>query len=70
MPLMNLPEDHDKAGFLKALEKFDVTEKELEDGFWKAYGDHFVPQSGIEFRHIFKHIKESREEQIDMRKYL
>jgi hypothetical protein len=63
MPLMNLPENHDKAGFLKALDKFNITEKELEDGFWGAYADHFVPQSGIEFKHIYKHIKAKRDEE-------
>lgn len=56
MPLMNLPENHDKAGFLQALKRFNVTESELEQGFWDAYADHFTPQTGIEFRHIYKHV--------------
>lgn len=60
---MNLPENHHKAGFLKAVKKFNVTEKELEEGFWRAYADHYTPQSGIEFRHIFKHISQIREEE-------
>lgn len=60
MPLMNLPEPHHKAGFMKAVQRFKVTESELEDGFWKAYADHFTPQTGIEFRHIFKWIEIDR----------
>lgn len=63
MSLMNLPENHHKAGFLKAVKKFNVTEKELEEGFWRAYADHYTPQSGIEFRHIFKHVAQIREEE-------
>lgn len=69
MPLMNLPENHHKAGFLKAIKKFDVTEKELEDGFWEAYADHFTPQTGIEFRHIYKHIKAKRDERFEQARY-
>lgn len=70
MPLMNLPENHHKAGFLKAIGRFNVTEEELEDGFWKAYADHFTPQTGIEFKHIFKHIKEKRDERFEQSKYI
>lgn len=62
MPLMNLPGDHHKAGFLKAVKRFEVTESELEEGFWRAYADHFVPQTGIEFKHIYKHVEKIREE--------
>lgn len=65
MPLMNLPENHHKAGFLKAISRFNVTEEELEDGFWKAYADHFTPQTGIEFKHIYKHVSEKRENEKD-----
>ena len=63
MPLMNLPEDQHKAGFLKAVKKFKVTEEELKEGFWRAYADHYTPQSGIEFRHIYKHVQKIREEE-------
>lgn len=64
MPLMNLDKDFERMGFLKALERFQVTEKELEYGFWEAYADHFTPQSGIEFRHIYKHIKQKRDSRV------
>ena len=73
MPLMNLNEDYQRRAFLEALQKFSVTEKELEDGFWGAYADHFTPSTGIEFRHIYKHVLESRENNgkvnIDMRRF-
>ena len=62
MPLMNLNEDYQRRAFMEALKRFNVTEKELEDGFWAAYADHFTPASGIEFRHIFKHVQKNREE--------
>lgn len=61
MPLMNLPEQHHKQAFMQAIERFKITEQELEDGFWKAYADHYTPSTGIEFKHIFKHVKETRE---------
>lgn len=57
---MNLPGDHHKAGFLQAIKRFNVTEKELENGFWRAYADHYTPSSGIEFRHIYKHVQKMR----------
>lgn len=72
---MNLPKDHHKAGFMEALKRFDVTEEELDYGFWCAYADHFTPQSGIEFRHIYKHVQEFRKNKlegkvkIDMRRF-
>ena len=73
MPLMNLNEDYQRRAFMEALRRFNVTDKELEDGFWKAYADHFTPASGIEFRHIYKHVLESRENSgkvnIDMRRF-
>jgi len=62
MPLMNLPENHDKAGFIEAIHRFNITESELEEAFWLAYADHFVPQSGIEFKHIYKHVEAKRKE--------
>lgn len=61
MPLMNLPSKHHKQAFMKAVEKFNVTDKELEKGFWLAYADHYTPASGIEFRHIYKHVQIMRE---------
>lgn len=70
MPRMNLNDDMERSSFIEALKRFNVTEKELEEGFWQAYADHYTPQTGIEFRHIFKHIKENRESKVDMRHYI
>lgn len=44
----------------KVLKDNTVTCKELHDAFYKAYSDHFTPQTGIEWRHLFKHIEKSR----------
>lgn len=44
----------------KVLKDNQVTCKELHDAFYKAYSDHFTPQSGIEWRHLWKHIEKSR----------
>ena len=62
IPAMNLPGDADKKMFMIALEKYEVTEKELYESFWQAYADPYVPPSGIEFRHIYKHIKSKRDQ--------
>ena len=60
MPVLNLPTDFDKSVFMKAIKKFEITEEELSEGFWKAYADPYVPASGIEFRHIFKYVEVMR----------
>ena len=44
----------------KVLKDNSVTCKELHDAFYKAYSDHFTPQTGVEWRHLFKHIEKSR----------
>lgn len=54
--------------FMKALERFEITEKELNDGFWKAYADPFIPSTGVEFRHLWKHIEVMRKGE-DRRSY-
>lgn len=60
LPAFNLPSAPDKQIFMKALQKFAVTEKELYEAFWMAYADPYVPASGIEFRHLWKHIEVMR----------
>lgn len=60
MPFMNLPSSNDQTLFLKALDRFKVTEIELNNAFWNAYADTYVPSSGIEFRHLYKHIEKER----------
>jgi hypothetical protein len=57
---MNLPTTADKKIFVDALKRFDITEAELNDAFWLAYSDPYVPQSGVEFRHLWKHIEVMR----------
>ena len=57
---MNLPTQVDRKMFMKALERFKITEKEMNEGFWQAYADPYVPQSGLEFRHLWKHIEVMR----------
>ena len=60
MPMMNLNDASSQAIFVKALDRFKITEKELNEGFWQAYADPYVPQSGLEFRHLWKHIEVMR----------
>lgn len=47
----------------EALKRFNITVDELFDAFWKAYADPFVSQGKIEFRHLWKHIKQEREKE-------
>ena len=44
----------------KVISDNQVTCKELHDAFYKAYSDAYTPQSGIEWRHLWKHIEKSR----------
>lgn len=44
----------------EALRRNRVTCKELVDAFWKAYGDQYVSQGRIEFRHLWKYIEQQR----------
>lgn len=60
MAFANLTTDLQKGIFLKALERDEVTEKELNDSFWCAYRDAYVPSTGIEYRHLYKHIEVMR----------
>lgn len=60
--LINISDDIHAQLFIKAVKRFELTENELVDGFWRAYADHMIPSSGIEFRHIFKHVTQIREE--------
>jgi hypothetical protein len=46
----------------EAMRRNKMTIKEAIDGFWKAYGDPYVPQGRIEFRHIWKHVEKERQE--------
>lgn len=57
---MNLPSKTDKELFIKGLERFEITEQELNDAFWEAYADPYVPSTGTEFRHLWKHINKKR----------
>jgi len=57
---MNLNNQTDKKLFVDALKRFEVTEKELNDAFWISYSDPYVPSSGAEFRHLWKHIEKMR----------
>lgn len=57
LPTFNLPSKADKVVFMSALKRFKITEKEMEESFWLAYADPYVPSTGIEFRHIWKHIE-------------
>ena len=45
-----------------ALERNRVTADEVFNAFWKAYADPYVSQGKIEFRHLWKHIEQSRED--------
>lgn len=46
--------------FREACERNNVTCQELYDAYWKAYADPFVGKEGIQFRHLWKHIEQSR----------
>lgn len=48
--------------FLRACKRFELTSNETREAFWRAYADAFVPSTGIEFRHIYKHVLEIRKE--------
>lgn len=37
-----------------------VTAEEAYEGFKQAYSDQYTPQSGVSWRHIYKHIEEMR----------
>ena len=43
-----------------ALDMNNITADEVMKSFWKAYGDPFVSQGKIEFRHLWKHIEKMR----------
>lgn len=60
MTLVNAPTSAHKNIFIKAMERFTITERELNDAFWLAYADAYVPATGIEFRHLWKHIEVMR----------
>lgn len=60
MNFMNLPDAKEKKLFVLALRRYEITERELQESFWKAYSDQYVPASGIEFRHLWKYIEVSR----------
>jgi hypothetical protein len=45
---------------IEACEKQNVMPKEMYDAFWKAYSDPYVPKTGIEFKHLWKHIEKDR----------
>ena len=42
------------------LKEHEVTIAEAIKAFKKAYSDHYTPASGIEWRHLWKHIEEMR----------
>lgn len=42
------------------LNEYEVTIGEAIEAFKKAYSDHYTPKSGIEWRHLYKHIEEMR----------
>lgn len=42
------------------LDENEVTISEAVKAFKKAYSDHYTPASGIEWRHLWKHIEEMR----------
>lgn len=44
----------------EAAKQNEVTCKELYNAFWKAYSDQYTPASGIEWRHLWKHIEKMR----------
>lgn len=44
----------------EAMKRENVMPEELYEAFWKAYRDPYVPNTGIEWRHLWKHIEESR----------
>jgi hypothetical protein len=60
MSRCNLESDDDRILFVLLLDNFSVTQLELYKGFFSAYADHMTPQTGIEFKHIYKHIKDRR----------
>lgn len=60
---MNIKDENDLKFFSVSLNRHKITQQELEHGFLEAYSDHMTPASGIEFKHIYKHIKLLREEE-------
>lgn len=52
--------DHEFAMIREAARNQGVTCRELYEAFWRAYSDHYTPASGIEWRHLWKHIEEMR----------
>lgn len=45
----------------EAMRRDKVTAYELNQAFWSAYKDHYTPSSGIEWRHLWKHIQAIRD---------
>jgi hypothetical protein len=46
--------------FKLAFSTFKISFEEAYLGIWKAFADAYVPSTGIEFKHIYKHIEERR----------
>lgn len=46
---------------LYSMKRKECTPSECVDAFWKAFDDPYVPASGIEWRHIAKHIDDARD---------
>lgn len=45
---------------LEACERHHVMPIEIYEAFWEAYGDEYVGKDGIQFKHLWKHIKKRR----------
>lgn len=44
----------------EALDRQRITFHEAMNAFWEAYGDPYVKDGNIQFRHLWKHVKEKR----------
>lgn len=69
-PLMDLSNEMQEDLFMISLDRHNISERELIDGFLDAHEDYYTPSTGIQFKHIWKHIKMKRDNAVDMRKYL
>ena len=56
----NAMSEKDVKIFKLAFSTFKISFEEAYTALWKAFADAYVPSTGIEFRHIYKHIEERR----------
>lgn len=52
--------DGEASMLLEAMRRDNILPEELHDAFWAAYKDQYTPATGIEWRHLWKHIELQR----------